>query len=73
MSNAIKVEVDLILKKRHPDGKGLAFWDREYARGEKPKWVNLPVSQIEMDEDAVVGDTVKVVMPMWLAHNEGLV
>ncbi len=68
-----KVTVSLILKKKHHNGKGAAFWDREYERDEKPKWVNLPISQIEMDENADIGDTVEVTMPMWLAHNEGLI
>lgn len=68
-----KVTVSLILKKKHQNGKGAAFWDREYARDEKPKWINLPSSQIEMDEDASIGSVVEVTLPEWLAQNEGLI
>lgn len=68
-----KVELELILKRRHPNGKGLSFWSREYGQGEVAHWINLPAAEVDMDENANAGDIVTVLVPEWLANKEGLI
>ena len=68
------IEVDLLYIKTSTSGKGLSFWGREYRADEKPTWINLPVSQIEIDPpDPERRTVVRVSLPRWLAEENGCV
>ena len=64
-SNVIDVQVML----HHRTDKAALVSDD----GDRDNAVWLPFSQIELDDDAMPGQTVEIVVPEWLAADKGLI
>ena len=61
--------IDLSVMLHHRTDKAVLVSDD----GDKASAVWVPLSQVEIDDDAMPGETVEIVIPEWLAQERGLI